>query len=326
MKPGPKKSSQHTTGELHPRNPHRSPYDFPRLVEALPGLRYFLQPHPAGGDTVDFSNPRAVLTLNRALLKHHYGIAHWEIPAGFLCPPVPSRADYLHYTADLLAEDSPESTAPRGPGVVVLDIGTGANCVYPLIGTCTFGWRFVGTDIDPVSIEWARRILVENPALAGRIDLRLQLSPTTVFARVARPGEVFALSLCNPPFHASAAEAAAGTRRKLKNLHGNIPGRDTALPLNFGGRSHELWCEGGEAAFVRRMIEESRDQPELCVWFTSLVSKRGNLPVLMRALKKAGAVESRTLTMFAGQKQSRLLAWTFLTRDERRRRLGALSA
>jgi 23S rRNA (adenine1618-N6)-methyltransferase len=60
---------------------HRAPYDFPRLIAVCPELAPFVQPHPLAGDTIDFADPAAVLTLNRALLKLHYGIAHWTIPA-----------------------------------------------------------------------------------------------------------------------------------------------------------------------------------------------------------------------------------------------------
>lgn len=308
-----------TKGELHPRNPHRAPYDFPRLVEGTPELKTFVQPHPLGGDTIDFAQPAAVLALNRALLKSHYGVTYWDVPPSYLCPPIPSRADHLHYAADLLAEDM-GGTLPRGEGVSVIDIGMGANCIYPLLGTRAYDWRFVGTDIDPAAIAWARQIVTANRIHPGKIQVRLQGLPGQIFKNVVQPDETFALSLCNPPFHASAEEAAAGTLRKLKNLGGGQPKREV---LNFGGRSNELWCQGGEVAFVRRMIGESAARPELCVWFTTLVSKRGNLPVIYRELTKANPIEFRTIEMFAGQKQSRLVAWTFLPAARRRVRLEA---
>jgi len=316
LKTAPKKTN-HTKGELHPRNPHRAPYDFPRLIQSLPELKRFLVPHPLGGDTIDFADPEGVKTLNRALLKLHYSVAHWDIPRGYLCPPIPSRADYLHYAADLLAEGV-ASAIPRGSAVRVLDIGTGANCVYPLIGVHEYGWRFVGTDVDPAAVNWANQLVAANPTLAGKIECRLQPATDAIFKNVVRPGETFALSICNPPFHASPAEAAAGTMRKLKNLGGGKPAKAV---LNFGGQSNELWCHGGEEAFVRRMIGESAARPELCVWFTTLVSKRGSLPAIYRELSKARAVDGRTLVMFAGQKQSRIVAWTFLPAAERRQRL-----
>lgn len=322
LKPPPK-TKNHTTGELHPRNVHRAPYDFPRLIAALPDLRPFVQPHPLAGDTIDFSHPAAVTTLNRALLKLHYGVVHWDLPPGYLCPPVPSRADYLHHAADLLAADRKSALPPYGPEISVLDIGTGANVVYPLIGAHTYGWRFVATDIDPVSINWARQLIAANPAVAARIECRLQPSPGAIFENVAKPAETFALSICNPPFHASPEEAAAGTLRKIRNLGSPAARSSAKLALNFGGRANELWCPGGEVAFIRRMIAESAARPDLCLWFTTLVSKRASMPVLERALRQTRVTDVRTIAMFAGQKQSRLLAWTFLPSAERQQMMNS---
>jgi 23S rRNA (adenine1618-N6)-methyltransferase len=302
----PPKIRNHTKGELHPRNLHRAPYDFPRLIRCCPELAGFLVPHPLGGQTIDFARPAAVLALNRALLKHHYGVAHWTLPPDFLCPPIPGRADYLHYAADLLS-NGVDATIPRGPSVKVLDIGIGANAIYPFIGARVYGWSFVGTDIDPVSIEWARQLVAANPGLSGAIECRLQSTAHAIFSHVTRPQERFALSICNPPFHASPEEAAAGASRKARNLGG----KSSQPVLNFGGRSNELWCEGGEVEFVRRMIQESASRPQLCGWFSSLVSKQGSLPAIYRALQKARATEVRTIAMFAGQKQSRIVAWRF---------------
>jgi len=283
---------------LHPRNRHRGRYDFPELVRACPELGRFVRPNPYGDASIDFADPDAVRALNRALLKHCYGIEHWDLPPGYLCPPIPGRADYLHHIADLLG-------GARGPEVRVLDIGVGANCIYPLLGHREYGWRFLGSDIDPAALAAAGRMLRANPGLAAAIELRLQPSPGQVFQGLLREGERFALSICNPPFHASPEEARAGSRRKLDNL--GLGGR----PLNFGGRSGELWCAGGEAGFVRRMIAESALIPDRCRWFSTLVSKASNLPGLRQALRQAGARAIRTLDMAQGQKQSRILAWTF---------------
>lgn len=292
---------------LHPRNRHSAPYDFTALVRACPELAHFVHPSPAGRDTIDFSSPDAVKTLNRALLKHHYGVERWDIPPGYLCPPIPGRADYIHHVADLLGVAESGKT-PRGPGVVMLDIGVGANCVYPIIGVTEYGWRFVGTEIDPAALAWARHLVATNPSLTGRIDLRRQRSPEEIFAGVVKPGEKFAAAMCNPPFHASAAEAAAGTLRKLRNLRGGRVGRPI---LNFGGRAGELWCQGGESGFVRRMIAQSAQQPDLCGWFTALLSKRDSLPSIYRALAAAGAADVRTIELSQGQKKSRVVAWRF---------------
>ncbi len=288
---------------LHPRNRHRGRYDIPALVAACPDLAPFLRPNPLGEATIDFADPAAVRTLNRALLASAYGIRNWDLPPGFLCPPVPGRADYLHHLADLLAEGG---DPPRGPGVRILDVGVGANAIYPLVGHREYGWSFLGTDIDPKALAIARAILAANPGLAGAVELRLQKDPARILAGVVRPGETFDACMCNPPFHASPAEAREGTRRKWRNL-----GRPGAGVLNFGGRGAELWCEGGEAAFVGRMVEESAGRPECCRWFTSLVSKSANLPPVRAALRRAGATRVRVLEMGQGQKVSRIVAWSF---------------
>ncbi len=229
------------------------------------------------------------------------------VPSAASAAPIPGRADYLHHVADLLNRTG-RSEVPRGPSVVLLDIGVGANCIYPILGVSEYGWRFIGSDIDPKAIAWARRLIAANPSLHRLVECRLQRSPTHIFRGVVQPGETFAASICNPPFHASAAAAAGGTFRKLKNLG---RGKNTRPVLNFGGRSHELWCEGGESGFVRRMIAESATRPNLCGWFTTLVSKRESLPAIYRALKVAKPAEVRTIELSAGQKKSRIVAWTF---------------
>ncbi|MBL9200926.1 MAG: 23S rRNA (adenine(1618)-N(6))-methyltransferase RlmF [Opitutaceae bacterium] len=292
---------------LHPRNPHGAGYDFPALIRVAPDLARFVHPSPVGRPTINFADPAAVLALNRALLRHHHGIEGWSIPPGYLCPPIPGRADYLHHLADLLGE-------PHGPGTTILDVGTGANCIYPLLGAASFGWSFVGTDIDPIALEAAQRNVAANPRLAGRIALRLQRDPRKIFAGVTAPGERFAACVCNPPFHASAAEADAGTRRKLRNLGLSLK-REPAR--NFGGHARELWCEGGEAAFIRRMITESAARPELCRWFTTLVSKDEHVPGLHGAIRAAGATALRTIDLAPGQKRARIVAWSFASESGR---------
>lgn len=303
---------------LHPRNRHHGRYDFPALIRVHPPLARHLVPHPVEGDTVNFADPAAVLALNRALLAHHYGLDRYELHPGALCPPIPGRADYLHHLADLLAESTPDRRPPRGPALRILDLGVGANCIYPLLGAREYGWSFVGADISPASLDSARRLVAAHAHLgvAGLIELRLQSDPRALFANIAAPGETFAASLCNPPFHASAAEAAAGTTRKLRNLAAGRSHRTQGQPaLNFGGQANELWCEGGEPAFLRRMIAESARRPTLCHWFTTLVSKSAHLPGLEAALVAARAATVRIIPMRHGQKHSRILAWRFASPD-----------
>jgi 23S rRNA (adenine1618-N6)-methyltransferase len=298
-----KDSSLERKPGLHPRNPHGARYDFDGLVKALPELAAFVITSPRGEATIDFADPRAVKALNRALLVHHYGIAWWDIPPGYLCPPIPGRADYIHHLADLLSEGGP---VPTGPGVRILDIGTGANGIYPILGSRSYGWSFVGSDIDAGALKAVRAIVASNPALSERVEIRRQ-EPGRILQGLVRDGERFDACLCNPPFHASPEEARAGSQRKWRNL-----GKGTAPVLNFGGRGGELWCEGGEQAFLLQLIEESHRLPEACRWFTSLVSREESLASLRRALSRAHVKAQRVIPMAQGQKKSRILAWSYL--------------
>ena len=300
---------------LHPRNRHRGGLDFPRLIARRPGLAKFVFVNQWGGESLDFADPAAQRALAEALLAEHYGVGWWDLPPGYLCPSIPGRADYVHTAADLLASCN-DNWIPRGERVCALDVGTGANCVYPLIGHAEYGWRFVGSDIDRGALAAAGRIVEATPRLRGVIEPRLQPSPSSILEGLLRPGERFDVSLCNPPFHASAREAEEGSRRKWKNLgRGGAPGRQPAL--NFGGRGAELWCPGGERVFVRRLIAESAKLHHRCLWFTSLVAKRESLPAIRTALQQARVVESRTLELKQGQKTSRIVAWTFFAPAER---------
>ena len=300
---------------LHARNLHRGRYDFKSLITASPELAAFVTVNEYGNEAINFVDPAAVKALNRALLLHYYDIKDWDVPAQYLCPPIPGRADYLHYLADLLSESN-GGIIPRGGSVRVLDIGVGANCIYPLIGHRTYGWQFVGTDIDAVALNNARGILAAN-RLGDAVDLRLQKSRTAIFAGVTQADELFDLTLCNPPFHASLAEARHGAQRKWKNL-GKENDKHKNPVLNFGGQGMELCCDGGEEAFVKRMIEESRSGHSNCLWFTTLVSKSSSLPHVYRALKYSGAKDNRTIAMSQGQKKSRILAWTFMDKTQQR--------
>ncbi|GAB2786709.1 23S rRNA (adenine1618-N6)-methyltransferase [Hymenobacter luteus] len=304
---------------MHPRNPHAARYNFPELVQASPELAAFVIPNPTGDDSIDFANPAAVKALNRALLKQHYGVAHWDVPAGYLCPPIPGRADYLHYAADLLAADH-AGVIPRDKSVQVLDVGVGANCVYPIIGTQVYGWRFVGSEVDAVALRAAKSMVAVNPVLAGRVDLRLQSHKENIFAGIVKPREEFDLVICNPPFHTSAADAAAGSRRKGRNL-GYAKTKAPEPLLNFGGQSTELWCEGGEEGFLKRMVAQSVPLATQVLWFSSLISKKETLRSAHYFLGQTAATEVKVLDMTQGQKVSRVVAWTF--QDEAQRQAWA---
>lgn len=292
---------------MHPRNKHQGRYDLEMLSLSNPALKAFVKPNAYNDLSIDFANPKAVKALNKALLAYDYQIAEWDIPDQFLCPPIPGRADYIHYLADLI--DADKSKKMTG-----FDIGVGANAIYPLIGHREYGWDFIGADINASAIKNAQAIVDAN-GLNNRIQLRLQSNEHQIFKGIIQADDAFDFSMCNPPFHASLEDAKAGTHRKMNGLAKNAgkqPTKTINAKLNFGGQGAELVCEGGELGFIERMIKESALYKNQCRWYTTLVSKASNLPKIERSLKAIEAKKIKIVEMSQGQKQSRFVAWSYI--------------
>jgi len=332
------KSAIDKSGVLHTRNRHKHGYDFSALCEVHPALTDFVITNPhvkiaansktdilsaaSAALTIDFSDASAVKQLNAALLKQYYKISFWDIPELYLCPPIPGRVDYIHYLADLLKTTN-ANELPRSKNITVLDVGMGASCIYPILGKQVYQWRFVASDIDATSIDNAQDIINKNEGLADSIDCRLQSNVDDIFAGIIQSDELYDLTMCNPPFHRSLDEANKGSQRKWKNLSKNAPQQENTdndksakASLNFGGQKAELWCPGGELAFIKKMIKESRHFQDQVLWFTSLVSKKENIGVLKSSLNKVNAKQIKVVKMAQGQKISRFIAWSFKSDEQ----------
>ena len=289
---------------FHVRNKHQGFYDFDRLIGILPELSHFVSTNKVGKLNIDFANPVAVKLLNKALLFSQYPLVFWEIPKNFLVPPIPSRAEYIHQIADFMSNENIHRSFKN---VNVLDIGTGANCIYPIIGYLEYGWNFVGSEIDLRAIEAAKLNIEKNTILKSGIEIRIQEDQKNILKGVIKKEDFFDCTICNPPFHGSLEEAREGTLRKLKNLKGK-----NEIILNFGGQNSELWCRGGEIGFIIKMIIESTEFKNQCRWFTTLVSKKENLPRIYKMLKKVEVTLIKTIILNVGNKESRVIAWTFI--------------
>ncbi len=297
---------------LHPRNKHRLRYNFKELIRVDSDLKAFVKANNFGDQSIDFFDPKAVKALNKGLLRLHYNINYWDIPNGYLCPPIPGRADYIHNIADLVC-DNTKGEIPKN--IKCLDIGVGANCVYPIIGVASYGWAFIGADIDEKAVASALKIVESNPFLENNVRIKHQSSSRDFFKNVIDAGEKIDVSICNPPFHESLADAQKGSRRKLKNLKGE---KSVTPKLNFGGQSNELWCDGGEERFVKNMIYQSRNYSKQCLWFSSLISKESNVRKMKKVLQKVDVLAVKVIPMGQGNKKSRILAWSFLTDKEQK--------
>lgn len=286
--------------QLHPKNLHQGSYNFDELIEVNPNLKPFVFVNDYKNKTINFSNQNAVKALNTALLKKFYNLNYWDIPSGYLIPPIPGRADYIHNIADLLQNK-------KGKEVKVMDIGTGASLIYPIIGSRIYDWSFIAVEIEQESLDNCKDILNKNQSLQN-IELRLQKNPKSIFLGAIKSSEYVDVTICNPPFHASLAEARKGTLRKLKNLN-----KDKSIKkaeLNFGGKINELVTEGGEKQFIMQMIKQSERFAQNVGWFTTLVSKSAIIPALTSSLRAKKAT-FKVIEMASSNKKSRILCWKF---------------
>ncbi|WP_196888572.1 23S rRNA (adenine(1618)-N(6))-methyltransferase RlmF [Aureivirga sp. CE67] len=285
---------------LHPNNLHKDGYDFELLMEKNEDIKSFVKPNKFGNLSIDFSDSKAVFEFNKALLKTYYQISFYTIPKENLCPPIPGRVDYIHHLKDLLSSLKKEE-------ITGLDIGTGANCIYPILGSSVYNWKFIATDISKKSLYNAEKIVKRNTSLKKNIKFRLQKDSNAIFNNIIKKEDYFDFTMCNPPFHDSQEAALAGTQRKWKNLKEEKNNSN----LNFGGIDNELWYEGGEKSFLHKMIKESTFYKKQVGWFTTLVSKKENVKSMKKSLEKFGAKEFKIIEMQQGNKITRVVAWRF---------------
>tara|TARA_R110002073_G_scaffold300272_1_gene467532 strand:+ start:17809 stop:18699 length:891 start_codon:yes stop_codon:yes gene_type:complete len=292
---------------LHKNNKHKKSYDFNKLIETIPELKQFVFTNKYNSITIDFANPEAVKLLNKALLITYYSVDYWEFPDEHLCPPIPGRIDYIHHLTDLLKPYNLNNS------VKVLDVGTGATCIYPLLGFAEYKWHFVATDIDIVALKNAQMI-IDNNDLSSTIELRLQQDKSHILKGIIKPSDAFTFSVCNPPFYKSEQEAIDATAKKLKGLK-----KAMETPVrNFSGTANELWFQGGEKAFLHTYLYESSLFKTNCFWYTSLVSNKDLVKSIQKSLKKLGATQVKVINMQQGHKISRVVAWTFLTIEQQK--------
>ncbi|KAL6629265.1 hypothetical protein ACP70R_029030 [Stipagrostis hirtigluma subsp. patula] len=307
---------------IHPRNRYAAAApDFAALAELYPSFRPFVSVSGRGRASIDFTDFAATRELTRVLLLHDHGV-NWWIPDGQLCPTVPNRSNYIHWIEDLLSSNLIPPISSSG-NVKGFDIGTGANCIYPLLGASLLGWSFVGSDVTDIALEWAKKNVESNPHIAQLIEIRnanavpfstgsetigreaarentldpaddQEKSKPPILVGVVKEGECFDFCMCNPPFFESIEEAGLNPR------------------TSFGGTTEEMVCPGGELAFITHIIEDSVSLKNSFRWFTSMVGRKANLKLLISKVREAGASVVKTTEFVQGQTARWGLAWSFI--------------
>jgi len=273
-------------------------YEMDLLSEVHPPLAEHVYTNTYDKKTIDFGKAKAVLALNTALVKHHYKLEYWQIPDGYLCPSIPGRALYMEQLSDLL-HDFKKPARKKNNKIKVLDIGTGSSLIYPTIGHSDYGWSFIGTDISKEALGSAQTIIDKNKKLK-------------IFTNIIPEGEYLDAVVCNPPFYGSQEEAKQANTRKQNNL------KLKSTERNFSGTANELWCVGGERAFVQQLITESAERPTQVLWYSTLVSQEASIPKYEKRLEQLECKEAVVLDVSVGNKKARALAWTYFKPKQRK--------
>ena len=273
---------------MHPRNKYKNNKpDFKLLADKYAYLAPFLLRLSNGGYSLDFKNPASNRALTKALLDHDFGVKI-DLPENQLCPTVTSRVNYILWIEDLLNFNGKSSnkTSVRG-----IDIGTGASCIYPLLGHAMNQWQFLAIDIDPVSVDFAKRNVASNH---WEDSIQIKLSEKgKMFKFVVPEKESFDFTMCNPPF--------------FETVEQKVPNPKAALEITAG----ELATDGGEYNFILQMILESFDMKEQVRWFTSLIGRKVTLKKLLITFKDLKITNVHQTTLYQGNTTRWAIAWSF---------------
>lgn len=336
---GKKRKRGRERATIHPRNKYsENPPDFGLLASIYPTFQPFVFYSRDGRPRIDWKDYNATRELTRVLLLHDHGI-NWWIPDGQLCPTVPNRSNYVHWIEDLLSSEIIVDNQADGGVVRGFDIGTGANCIYPLLGSSLLGWRFVGSDVSDVALEWAEKNVKNNPHISGLIEIRkvenneedgLQiedirdsecnihnLDDACTGTSVSCPAELHSgvkMSYQGPPVLVGVVK----DEEKFDFCMCNPPFFETMEEAGLnpktacGGTSKEMVCPGGEQAFITRIIEDSVKLKQSFRWYTSMVGRKSNLKILISKLRAVGVTIVKTTEFVQGQTCRWGLAWSFV--------------
>lgn len=285
---------------MHPRNPYKnSPPDFRVLADKFEYFRKFAKDNKAGEFSINFKDPESLRALTCALLESDFGLK-LSIPLDRLIPTVPLRLNYILWIEDLLAcvPDAQRRAVVRG-----FDIGSGASCIYALLGAKLNNWHILATEVDELSVSFAKENVKCN-GLEGNIEVK-QVTQGSFLKIPLEDEEIkeFDFCMCNPPFFISEFEASYGNTRSGKRPQpsGICTGAET-----------EIVTGGGEVEFVRGIINDSLLLKEHFSWYTTMLGKKSSVAPVLACLSKNGIKTTITTEFCQGHTMRWGVAWSFL--------------
>ncbi|XP_066551841.1 RNA N(6)-adenosine-methyltransferase mettl16 [Amia ocellicauda] len=278
---------------MHPRNRYKDkPPDFAYLASKYPEFQQHVHTNLTGRVGLNFKEPEAVRALTCTLLKEDFGLTI-EIPLERLIPTVPLRLNYIHWVEDLIGGGGPR----RG-----IDIGTGASCIYPLLGATMNGWYFLATEVDDICYDYAKRNVEQNHLSDLIKVVKVPQKTLLMDALKEETALVYDFCMCNPPFFANQLEAKGVNSRNAR--------RPPPSSVNTGGVT-EIMAEGGELEFVKRIIHDSLQLKKRLRWYSCMLGKKCSLTPLKEELRKQGVPKVTHTEFCQGRTMRWALAWSF---------------
>jgi 23S rRNA (adenine1618-N6)-methyltransferase len=293
-----KKHNRTTFNEkINPKNKYfNNPPNFEELANKYSEFKKYVYKNKFGSFSINWKNKEAVKELCKCLLKNDFRLNYWDIPDGFLIPSITSKCNYINWIDDLLDEINIVNKKHINKG---LDIGTGANCIYPLLGHQIYGWNFKCSELNQEAIEVAEKI-IQNNKLNKNIEIIKQVNEDNIFINIINPDDLFIFTMCNPPYFS-----------KEETKHNNP---NTVCEYN----DKEVYCKGGEFQFISTMIEESKIYKNKIIWFTTLVGKKINFDKILKVLENIHEIKMiKTTTFYQGKLARWGVAWSYYEKDEK---------
>ncbi|KAF7127918.1 hypothetical protein RHSIM_Rhsim11G0190600 [Rhododendron simsii] len=329
---------------IHPRNKYSdNPPDFAQLASLYPSFEPFVFYSRDGRPRIDWTDFNATRELTRVLLLHDHSL-NWYSFHLLLKSYVEYREMFLFWKYVWFSSNGP---LPYCDGEVVrgFDIGTGANCIYPLLGASLLGWSFVGSDVTDVALEWAERNVKNNPHISGLIEIRkVESGKMTSYGEESCEGQLVDSGSNTLTHEIEARNPEPDILRPLE-LHSNVNKSYHGPPVLYGvvrdgeefdfcmcnppffesmeeaglnpktscgGTLEEMVCPGGEEAFISRIIQDSFELMQSIRWYTSMVGRKSNMKILMSKLREVGVTIVKTTEFVQGQTCRWGLAWSFM--------------
>ncbi|XP_071944502.1 RNA N(6)-adenosine-methyltransferase mettl16-like [Antedon mediterranea] len=283
---------------MHPRNIYfNNPPDFAKLCEKYPDFKSHTLTSSSAKVNIDFKDPEALRSLTCTLLKEDFGL-DVHLPIDRIIPTVPLRLNYILWIEDLLRK----SDIPLDRQITGIDIGCGSSCIYPLLGFKLNNWKFIASEVDSLSLQYAKENVQENNA-ENFITVYEAVENTMLLEIIAdNPRPDYHFTMCNPPFFGNMLEAQGILSRSM----------DRAEPKSVCTAAEiECIADGGEVEFVKRMIQDSLKLRHKVLWFTSMVGKKASLPLIKQDLHKHKISHFTTTEFCQGRTMRWGVAWTF---------------